>query len=91
MMYQHFLSGRNLRSVTVTGGGIIDGQASFDGSDSWWYNCTDSKGGGMPHCGPHHRPFLIHLFKSSAISIANITLRNAPMVSHRMFLPPGCL
>lgn len=77
-MYQHFLSGRNLSSVAVTGGGTIDGQASYN-PESWWYNCTDSHGGGEPHCGDRHRPFLVHLYQSSGAVLSNITLINAPM------------
>lgn len=78
LMYQHFLSGRNLSSVSLTGGGVIDGQADYS-PESWWYNCTDSHGGGEPHCGVHHRPFLVHMYDSSGIVLSNITLTNAPM------------
>lgn len=78
LMYQHFLSGRNLSSVSLTGGGVIDGQANYS-PESWWYNCTDSHGGGEPHCGVHHRPFLVHMYDSSGIVLSNITLTNAPM------------
>ncbi len=77
-MYQHFLSGRNLSSVALTGGGVIDGQANYS-PESWWYNCTDSHGGGEPHCGAHHRPFLVHMYESTGVALSNITLTNAPM------------
>jgi polygalacturonase len=77
-MYQHFLSGRNLSAVSLAGGGTIDGQAT-NTTGSWWHNCTDSHGSGNPHCGKHHRPFLIHIFESSRVVISNLTLTNAMM------------
>ena len=75
--YQALISAYGATNVTVTGGGVVDGQ----GWD-WWRNFTTN----TSNLWAHQRPKLIEFVDSSDITVTNVTLLNSPFWSlHPIF------
>lgn len=66
--YQALVSGYNVKNVTVTGGGVIDGQ----GWD-WWRNFTTN----ASNTFYHQRPKLVEFVDSESITLDNLTIMNS--------------
>ena len=75
-----FIGGDNLRDVTFTGGGTIDGNGAV-----WWGEAEKARQKVAGYTLP--RPNLIVLERCQNVLIENITLRNSPK-SH--FVPNDC-
>ena len=65
--YSHFIYGKNLTNIEISGSGTIEGQGA-----AWWaaFNAN----------GAIHRPCLVRFDACSNIAIVGITLQNAPNV-----------
>uniref|UniRef100_A0A914C464 Pectate lyase superfamily protein domain-containing protein n=1 Tax=Acrobeloides nanus TaxID=290746 RepID=A0A914C464_9BILA len=95
MAWQSLIFGSNLANVTITGGGVIDGQGA-----NWWPCFSDPS---LPPCSNKTRPRLIELNVIKDLVIHNVTLQNSPMynialnfcdTAHiydiKIFNPPSC-
>ncbi len=63
------LTGINVKNVVITGGGVIDGNASFE---NWWEN------EGRVAIGGAYRPRMIFLNKCENITVHGLTIQNSP-------------
>ncbi len=75
-----FISGRNLKDVTFTGGGTIDGNGH-----AWWGEAEKARQRVAGYTLP--RPDLVRLQRCKNVVMANITLRNSPKYH---FVPDEC-
>ena len=75
-----FISGQNLRDVTLTGSGVIDG-----GGAAWWGEAEKARQITPGYTLP--RPNLVSLEQSTNILVENITLQNSPKYH---FVPANC-
>ena len=67
--YQALVSAYSASNVTVTGGGVIDGQ----GWD-WWRNWTANSS----ELWAHQRPKLMEFVDCDGLTVSHLTLRNSP-------------
>lgn len=75
-----FISGKNLKDVTFTGGGTIDG-----GGGAWWGEAEKAREKTPGYTLP--RPNLIVLERCRNVCLENITLQNSPKFN---FVPDEC-
>lgn len=75
-----FISGENLKDVTFTGGGVIDG-----GGEVWWDEAEKARQIKPGYTLP--RPNLIVIEQSRNLLMENITLQNSPKFH---FVPSDC-
>jgi polygalacturonase len=66
-----FISGSDLTGVTITGGGVIDGNGSV-----WWGEAEKARQIKPGYTLP--RPNLVELVRSRNVRVENITLQNSP-------------
>lgn len=67
--FASIITGINVHNVVITGGGILDGNASFE---NWW------EGNGRPKTGGAYRPRMIFLNHCENITVHGITVQNSP-------------
>ncbi|KAL6639859.1 hypothetical protein ACP70R_022454 [Stipagrostis hirtigluma subsp. patula] len=73
---KQWLQFKNVRGLTIQGGGTIDGQGSH-----WW----NRRAGGddattellTDHAGTSHRPTAVRVFQGANVTVTGITLRNS--------------
>lgn len=68
-MFASILTGINVSNVVITGGGTLDGNASYD---NWW------EGEGREKKGGAFRPRMIFLNHCENITVHGITVQNSP-------------
>ena len=78
--FNPFIGGQNLRDVTFTGAGVIDG-----GGAAWWGEAEKARQITPGYTLP--RPNLVVLEQSTNVVIENITLQNSPKFH---FVPSNC-
>ncbi|HEY1489548.1 MAG TPA: glycoside hydrolase family 28 protein, partial [Verrucomicrobiae bacterium] len=78
--FNPFIGGQNLRDVTLTGTGVIDG-----GGAAWWGEAEKARRITPGYTLP--RPNLVVLEQSTNVVIENITLQNSPKFH---FVPANC-
>lgn len=68
-IFGSILTGINVSNVVITGGGTIDGNASYD---NWW------KGEGREPVGGAFRPRMIFLNRCENVTVQGLTIQNSP-------------
>lgn len=68
-MFASIITGINVSNVVITGGGVLEGNASFD---NWW------KDDGREKIGGAYRPRMIFLNHCENITIQGLTVQNSP-------------
>eukprot|EP00936_MAST-01D_sp_MAST-1D-sp1_P000926 g926.t1 len=72
LMHQSLVFARDVRNVTVRGGGVLDCNAQ---SGTWW-RCA--KNLSEPPCSGYARPHCAMFSNTSVVEVASITVRNSP-------------
>ncbi|MBT9775471.1 glycoside hydrolase family 28 protein [Clostridium sp. MCC353] len=68
-MFASIITGINVSNVVITGGGVLDGNSSYD---NWWAGTGREKAGGA------FRPRMIFLNHCSHITVQGLTIQNSP-------------